>query len=1075
MPDLEERQRVLEEPPDAPVTEATAASLTSALESSDEGGGAELDALIREVAALPKAPRFDVARPVLSSRKARRTSAELDELQPGTLIGDRYRIVELIGRGGMGSVYSADDGGERVAVKLIECPSSERRARVRREVAALRRLAAPGLVRLRDEGEQQEYAYLVMDLVHGEPFAGAERPMAWEALAGPALELLTILGRVHAQGIVHRDLKPGNVLVADDGSVTLLDFGLAADESARLDRLTNEDQLLGTPGFMAPEQILGGALTPATDLFAVGLMLFDALTGERPHGRGIPGRQLYARLNHDAPRLTLPGLPDVVRDGVAALLARDPRQRPQNAAAAAAWLSGQPSPAAALPRLGDAELPARVAALLDAGQSVDVLGEVGSGRTRLLQDVSRELGARRTILRASRGDLPFSALIPLLDAQVLSAEFPAATVADRVEAALLQRLAQGGVLVVDDADELDLASRHVIARLASSSTVLRAMAGPAQGSPAAAIRLDPLSREALGDLFVGPGRLFHLPSDAARLLHARTRGIPGRIAHELGECLANGLCQLDGARVRIERNEVERLDAGLVRFDRPLPRASAPLKANLEVLLGWIVVAGAEVSMLELAAATEMPLWRVQAEIDELAEAGFVKLHADAKVEPLRVSPNYLDTLDRARRHKRLAAVARAHSPAMVTHTFAAGYETDGELCDTTHAMLAHASLLARRGRLAAAIAILSEHLRCIDRTRPPAPALVEQILTLWARIALSDLSAAAMDRVLYELCRAGSTTGELHDLEALVRAALSLDQWGERIAALTESVPRFEDAALERLRQAIRVAGARRTSLAREEALLEELRAWAEASAKREDHAAFQGWLGRLRYRQERFQEAAELHVRAARGSTWATDRGLAQLNAASALLEQGEHGAAAKWAQRARRLARRSRHPFLEARAEWILRSCGYRSGTVCEPDRELVDAVEVLGVRTLTTMVALTEAAIAWRHGRHDAARQLADIAHSAGRVSGGPLGSVLAAALAVACGEAPDEPEITRRLDAAVACTVPMVSAQALALLRRAGVSVPAVECDKALRRLRDLADTRVRDVLSPHECATELGA
>ncbi|MCC6559377.1 MAG: serine/threonine protein kinase, partial [Polyangiaceae bacterium] len=221
-----------------------------------------------------------------------------EPLRAGRVVAGRYRLVEPIGAGAHGEVWAADDlvVGEPVAIKWMAAGSGALRARIRREVTTLRILRIPGVVRLIDDGVEGGHPYLVMDRVLGAPFPGGSAGRcAWADLAAPAIALLDVLGRVHAAGIVHRDLKPDNVLVSADGRPTLLDFGISrgSDPGARL---TEGGRIVGTPLYLAPEQIVDGALDGRTDLYAVGVMLYAALTGRVPHEASSVDALLRARL-----------------------------------------------------------------------------------------------------------------------------------------------------------------------------------------------------------------------------------------------------------------------------------------------------------------------------------------------------------------------------------------------------------------------------------------------------------------------------------------------------------------------------------------------------------------------------------------------------------------------------------------------------------------------------------------------------------------------------------------------------------------------------------------------------------
>lgn len=312
-----------------------------------------------------------------------------------------------------------------------------------------------------------------------------------------------------------------------------------------------------------------------------------------------------------------------------------------------------------------------------------------------------------------------------------------------------------------------------------------------------------------------------------------------------------------------------------------------------------------------------------------------------------------------------------------------------------------------------------------------------ERLLTLWVEVALSVFTPEAHDRVLYELCRVNHRTEAIRRLEDLVRAAVAFVGGGERAAALLRSIAPFQDLNLERHRQGLRVLAARRCSQAMEEAVLEEVAAWAKGTGDAATQARLAGWMGRLRYRQGRYAEAAALHAVAAEREPWATARIAARLNGASALMEAFRLRDAAEQAEMARQQAQDGRHAFFEARAEWILRSTAYRMGEVGRPDLELVDAASRLGVGDLEGSVCFCEAAIAYRTGELERALALAAKARSVWQAIQDPWPAVLVRCLALAAGAAPEEPrEIEDLAERATTCEVPGIGLQALALLARA---------------------------------------
>jgi serine/threonine protein kinase len=217
------------------------------------------------------------------------------------LIADKYRIESELGRGGMGAVYSAKDSfiHRRVAVKLVQVePGADLmsvRRRMRREATISGRLTHPNIVTLHDAGVDGERIYLVMELVNGSSLADIleqRGALPRDEAVAVTLQILGALTYAHRQGIVHRDLKPANILVANNGSVKVTDFGVAkmlsiampeGHSAAQLiaEEVTVEGMVIGTVAYMAPEQLRGEAVDHRTDIYAVGALLFEMVHGQR--------------------------------------------------------------------------------------------------------------------------------------------------------------------------------------------------------------------------------------------------------------------------------------------------------------------------------------------------------------------------------------------------------------------------------------------------------------------------------------------------------------------------------------------------------------------------------------------------------------------------------------------------------------------------------------------------------------------------------------------------------------------------------------------------------------------------
>ena len=197
-----------------------------------------------------------------------------------------FEVERELASGGMGSVFLAYDQtlDRRVAIKILkpELASATASERFLREARTLAHLKHPSIVPIYQAGESDGLSYYVMELVEGETLADrlADGPLGAEAAARLADDLLAGLEVAHANGIVHRDIKPANVILVGNRAV-LVDFGIAKRVEKSDEQLTATGHVVGTPAYMAPEVLAGGEATPATDIYAVGMVLFEAVTGRR--------------------------------------------------------------------------------------------------------------------------------------------------------------------------------------------------------------------------------------------------------------------------------------------------------------------------------------------------------------------------------------------------------------------------------------------------------------------------------------------------------------------------------------------------------------------------------------------------------------------------------------------------------------------------------------------------------------------------------------------------------------------------------------------------------------------------
>jgi serine/threonine-protein kinase len=264
----------------------------------------------------------------------------------GMILGRRYRIDVRIAGGGFAAIYRARDiiSDRDVAIKVLHARlvrQADIVARFRREAAVLVHLHSPHTVTAYDFGEAEDGTlYLVLELLHGESLAG---PLPWRRVLDIARQVCASLSEAHAHGIIHRDLKPTNIHLGHDDVVKVIDFGVAKIlHGSDLDdgELTHSGQMVGTFDYMAPEQMIGSACTPQTDLYTLGLVIYETISGRRPFGSSPSlTAMLQAKIKAVPTALSVISDAPIELDAVIEkLLQRDPAHRYANADALAAAL-----------------------------------------------------------------------------------------------------------------------------------------------------------------------------------------------------------------------------------------------------------------------------------------------------------------------------------------------------------------------------------------------------------------------------------------------------------------------------------------------------------------------------------------------------------------------------------------------------------------------------------------------------------------------------------------------------------------------------------------------------------------
>ena len=310
-----------------------------------------------------------ITQPQQPVKGSRSTFESIDDARfiPGDVLAERYRIVGLLGRGGMGEVYRAEDLKLKQPVALKFLPASlsadgAALARFYKEVSVARQISHRHVCRVYDVAEYQGEHFISMEFVRGEELSSLLKRIGrlpQDKAVEVARQLCAGLAAVHERGVLHRDLKPANIMLDEHGEVRITDFGIAALASE-----TDRREISGTPAYMSPEQLEGAELTPKSDIFSLGLVLYEVFTGKRAFEANSLQELLHLRRSDSTPTSParhVPELDPLIERVIFRCLEKDPAKRPGSTLKVAAALPGGDPLAAAL-AAGETPSPEMVAA-----------------------------------------------------------------------------------------------------------------------------------------------------------------------------------------------------------------------------------------------------------------------------------------------------------------------------------------------------------------------------------------------------------------------------------------------------------------------------------------------------------------------------------------------------------------------------------------------------------------------------------------------------------------------------------------------------------------------------------------
>lgn len=973
----------------------------------------------------------------------------------GALVGERFLLREKLGQGGFGSVYRATDQFTRedVAVKMLQVVDGRSLQQVQREIATLRSLHLDCVVGIFEDGSfeapgaELPLHYIAMELVSGSPFPDLSPSVEpcitpWGDVKASFVCLMHALREIHKIGVVHRDLKPENIILRSSGGLVLIDFGLALNSCLNTSR---GEGLCGTPEFLAPEQIGGKQVGPWSDLYAVGVMLYRVLSGRRlfPELEGLYPLLMAKASRVPTPLASLsPQAPAPLCAMVDRLLSHDIQERPTWREFMSVMLKrqlhshGGVSSGQVLPWVGRDE-PGRIAlAWVRQGRSFDISAPRGGGRTRFLRTLGlrcAQAGLSVAYVRA-RTVSPVQSLATLLRGGEQDLV--------EIERAAHRYLARGGVLLVDDAEELDPQTASLLDKLQAVGCVVRTWRGPREG----ALWLSPLTQLEIKELFVASGRLTSPYHRIWVELWLRTAGHLHLVERQLQMWRREGVIRLAeegqgfevipgtlGAMLQ-QALHVETLSRFHPRF-QGLHEASLKLlvicawcwpHASLELVQkAFVLVCG------EASAAAFDQAWQT------LEQRG-LRLRVEEDTWLVWCAPVVHEVFSQEE-SRQIRRAYLQHTPpgtrGRLLHIQAVGSFRD--LLEDTQAVLEKARFLEEPTELA--FANLQYLLERGGQVQLPSE-VYEPLLKNWFLLSYALQEALFLDQFLLGVERFSLQSVFVTQLKALASVAQRMRVATHRRSLQElEQVKAFEDIELEALRLSMYEYITRyqvETCQIDPIVALETLVPWDETNSVL---SRLLNLRGRRAYERGRFQSAAEAYREALRVSRGDPVFAL-QVNHLRALLESFALQEVLSGAGRLEDLALQHYQTLAHARALYYQRAARYRLGVPQEADDALITAVVPLGLMQ-ESLLHSVETVIAWRNQDMRRVRSLASYTRLLWERQNIASVASLYAALGWLCGVTCHGDDVEWIFTQAQKNPAPRLAAQTLGLMAMGGQAPP----------------------------------